>query len=203
MFYAQSTGAVISGRYTSHIVHLIFNNVCLKMGLYTVFKPCLKGENTNITKNDLRFKKNSKNINFFQKVKNLFRWNILKQHAQWFSCKVALSGEVDTTEWWNGWFVWPYYRKIKGKLSGGNWCWDIRTRSSLVNSLSCLTSVLRHIYRTVAGAVEELSGVNVETHTGLSLTQSIGCLASMLRYIIIRDCRWCNRWVVWRQGWEI
>ena len=27
VFYAQSTGAVISGRYTSHIVYLIFNNV--------------------------------------------------------------------------------------------------------------------------------------------------------------------------------
>ena len=26
------------------------------MGLYTVLKPCLKGENTNITKNDLKFK---------------------------------------------------------------------------------------------------------------------------------------------------
>ena len=42
------------------------------MGLYTVLKPCLKGENTNITKkiSNLNF---SKNINFFQKVKNLFR----------------------------------------------------------------------------------------------------------------------------------
>ena len=60
------------------------------MGLYTVLKPFLKGENVDITKNDLKLKK-SKNINFFQKVKNLFRWNILKQHAQWFSCKVALS----------------------------------------------------------------------------------------------------------------
>ena len=26
------------------------------MGLYTVLKPCLKGENTNITKNDLKLK---------------------------------------------------------------------------------------------------------------------------------------------------
>ena len=26
------------------------------MGLYTVLKPCLKGENTNITKNDLKFR---------------------------------------------------------------------------------------------------------------------------------------------------
>ena len=60
------------------------------MGLYTVLKPCLKGEDTNITKkvSTLNF---SKTINFFQKVKNLPRWNILKQHAQWFSCKVALS----------------------------------------------------------------------------------------------------------------
>ena len=33
----------------------------------------------------------SKNINFFQKVKNLLRQNILKQHTQWFSCKVASS----------------------------------------------------------------------------------------------------------------
>ena len=30
------------------------------MGLYTILKPCLKGENINITKNDLKFK-------FFQK----------------------------------------------------------------------------------------------------------------------------------------
>ena len=27
------------------------------MGLYTVLKPCLKGENTYITKNDLKLKK--------------------------------------------------------------------------------------------------------------------------------------------------
>ena len=113
------------------------------------------------------------------------------------------SGEVDTTEWWNGWFVWPNYRKIKGKLSGGNWCWDICTRSSLVKTLSCLTLVLRHIYRTVAGAVDKLSDVSVETHIGLSLTQSISCLASMLRDIIIRNCRWWNRWVVWRQCWDV
>ena len=26
------------------------------MGLYTILKPCLKGENINITKNDLEFK---------------------------------------------------------------------------------------------------------------------------------------------------
>ena len=58
------------------------------MGLYTFLKPCLKGENTNITENDLKLIF-SENINFFQKVKNLLRWNILKQHAQWFSCKVA------------------------------------------------------------------------------------------------------------------
>ena len=32
MFYAQSTDAVISGRYTSHIVYLIFNNVCRGVG---------------------------------------------------------------------------------------------------------------------------------------------------------------------------
>ena len=30
------------------------------------------------------------NIDFFQKVKNL-RWNLLEQHMQWLSCKVALS----------------------------------------------------------------------------------------------------------------
>ena len=55
VFYAQSTCVVISGQYTSHIVYLIFNNVCLKIGLYAVLKPCLKGENTNITKNYLKF----------------------------------------------------------------------------------------------------------------------------------------------------
>ena len=26
------------------------------MGLYTILKPCLKGDNINITKNDLKFK---------------------------------------------------------------------------------------------------------------------------------------------------
>ena len=26
------------------------------MGLYTILKPCLKGQNMNITKNDLKFK---------------------------------------------------------------------------------------------------------------------------------------------------
>ena len=72
MFYAQSTGVVISGEYTSHILYLIFNNMCLNMGLCTVLKPCLKGGNTNITKNDLKLNF-SKNINLFQKVKNLFR----------------------------------------------------------------------------------------------------------------------------------
>ena len=39
------------------------------MGLYTVLKPCLKGENTNITKNDLKFLKNPKILNFFKKLK--------------------------------------------------------------------------------------------------------------------------------------
>ena len=39
------------------------------MGLYTVLKPCLKGENTNITKNDLKINFFLK-LNFFQKVKN-------------------------------------------------------------------------------------------------------------------------------------
>ena len=37
------------------------------MGLYTVLKPCLKGENTNITKNDFKYNF-SKNINFFQNL---------------------------------------------------------------------------------------------------------------------------------------
>ena len=40
----------------THLRYLIFSNVYLKMGLYTVLKPSLKGENTNITKNDLKFK---------------------------------------------------------------------------------------------------------------------------------------------------
>ena len=58
------------------------------MGIYTALKPCLKGENINITKKALKLIF-SKNVNFFQKVKNRLRWNSLKQHAQWFSCKVA------------------------------------------------------------------------------------------------------------------
>ena len=40
------------------------------MGLYTVLKPCLKGENTNITKNDLKFLKNKTKILIsFKKLK--------------------------------------------------------------------------------------------------------------------------------------
>jgi len=73
-----STGAVISGRYISPLIYLICNHVIVLKWAYTVWKPCLKGENTNITKNDL-------------KLKNLFRWNIFKQHTQWFSCREALS----------------------------------------------------------------------------------------------------------------
>ena len=61
------------------------------MGLYIVLKPCLKGENTNIIKYEHNYFFLSKNINFFQKVKNLLRWNILKQHAQWFSCGSLIS----------------------------------------------------------------------------------------------------------------
>ena len=37
VFYAQSTGAVISGRYTSHIVYLIFNNVYVLKWVYIQF----------------------------------------------------------------------------------------------------------------------------------------------------------------------
>ena len=37
VFYAQSTGTVISGRYTSHIVYLIFNNVYVLNWVYMQF----------------------------------------------------------------------------------------------------------------------------------------------------------------------
>ena len=37
VFYARSTGAVISGRYTSHIVYLIFNNVYILKWVYIQF----------------------------------------------------------------------------------------------------------------------------------------------------------------------
>ena len=39
------------------------------MGLYTVLKPCLKGENINITKNDLKLKQISKILISFKKLK--------------------------------------------------------------------------------------------------------------------------------------
>ena len=39
------------------------------MGLYTVLKPWLKGENTNITKNDLKFKYFPKILISFKKFK--------------------------------------------------------------------------------------------------------------------------------------
>ena len=39
------------------------------MGVYTVLKPCLKGENTNITKNDLKLKKNPKILISFKRLK--------------------------------------------------------------------------------------------------------------------------------------
>ena len=37
VFYAQSTGAVISGWYTSHILYLIFNNVYVLKWVYIQF----------------------------------------------------------------------------------------------------------------------------------------------------------------------
>ena len=39
------------------------------MGLYTVLKPCLKSENTHITKNDLKFKSFPKILISFKKLK--------------------------------------------------------------------------------------------------------------------------------------
>ena len=48
------------------------------MGLYTVLKPCLKGENTNITKNDLKFK-------FFQK------YHFLSKKLKIFSGEISLN----------------------------------------------------------------------------------------------------------------
>ena len=49
-------------------IYFLIMCICLKMGLYTVLKPSLKDENTNITKT-------ISNLNFSlnQKVKNLFR----------------------------------------------------------------------------------------------------------------------------------
>ena len=49
------------------------------MGLYTVLKPCLKVNNTNITKNYLQFIF-SKNINFFQKlnISDEISWNNIR-----------------------------------------------------------------------------------------------------------------------------
>ena len=43
------------------------------MGLYTVLKPCLKGENTNITKNNLKFKFFQKILISFKKLKKSFQ----------------------------------------------------------------------------------------------------------------------------------
>ena len=37
VFYAQSTGAVISGRYTSYLIYLIFNNVYVLKSVYIQF----------------------------------------------------------------------------------------------------------------------------------------------------------------------
>ena len=69
MFYAQSTGAVISGRDTSHIVYLIFNIVYVLKWVYIVLKPGLKGENTNITINDLKLYFFPKILISFKKLK--------------------------------------------------------------------------------------------------------------------------------------
>ena len=37
VFYAKSTSTVISGRYTSHIIYLIFNNVYVLKWVYIQF----------------------------------------------------------------------------------------------------------------------------------------------------------------------
>ena len=47
----------------------------------------------------------------------------------------------------------------------------------IVQDCRCLASVLRHIYRTVVDAIDELSGVSIETHIQHS------CLAPVLRHI--------------------
>ena len=61
------------------------------MGLYTVLKPCLKGENTNITQNDLKFK-------FFQKYSFLFKIIIIIIDR---FCKTLFSGVPKLTALYN------------------------------------------------------------------------------------------------------
>ena len=66
------------------------------MGLYTVLKPCLKDENTNITKNDLKF--------IFPKI--LISFKKLKI----FSCEISLNNMR------SDWSVkWLYLNSIKSE----------------------------------------------------------------------------------------
>ena len=73
----------------THFVIIIFKSV--KTGIYI-------HNFRNILKRWVKHKHNqkwsqilSKNTDCFQKVKNHLKQNILKQHMQWLSCKVALS----------------------------------------------------------------------------------------------------------------
>ena len=62
------------------------------MGLYTVLKPCLKSENINITKNDLKFK-------YFQKILISFK------NLKIFSGEISLNNmRSDLTVKWLSYF---------------------------------------------------------------------------------------------------
>ena len=63
--YTEHAQMAVVSHCTSHVKPNSAVSMPLKMGLYTVLKPCLKGENTNIPKMISNLKK-SKNVNLFQ-----------------------------------------------------------------------------------------------------------------------------------------
>ena len=77
------------------------------MGLYRILKPCLKGENTNITKNDLKIlKKNPKILISFKKLK-IFSGEISLNNmrsdlaVKWLSLISIKSEQVKYVLWLN------------------------------------------------------------------------------------------------------
>ena len=87
------------------------------MGLYTVLKPCLKGENTNITKNDLNL--------FFPKILISFKklkifsgeisWNNMRSDlaVKWLSLISVKFEQVSK--------IWSVVKRLSHPMHTGPW----------------------------------------------------------------------------------
>ena len=101
---------------------------------------------------------------------------------------VSIETHIQDCRWRSRWVVWRQY-------------WDTYRGLSLMQSMSCLASILRHIYMSVVGAIDKLSGVSIET-LYMIVVDAIDELSGVSIETHIHECRWRSRWVVWRQYWD-